>query len=48
MLREYVRGAMHQAYYELLEDDGTYYGEIPEFEGGLRERGDAGAMPGGT
>ena len=33
MLREYVRGAMHQAYYELLEDDGTYYGEIPKFEG---------------
>lgn len=33
MLREYVRGAMHQAHYELLEDDGTYYGDIPGFEG---------------
>ena len=33
MLRQYVRGAMGRAHYEILEDDGTYYGEIPEFEG---------------
>lgn len=33
MLREYVRGAMHRARYEILEDDQTYYGEIPGFEG---------------
>lgn len=33
MLREYVRGAMHRANYEILESDGTYYGEIPGFEG---------------
>lgn len=33
MLREYVRGAMHRAHYEILEGNGTYYGEIPGFEG---------------
>jgi predicted RNase H-like HicB family nuclease len=33
MLRDYVRGAMHRAHYEILKDDGTYYGEIPGFEG---------------
>lgn len=33
MLREYIRGAMHQARYEILPDDGTFYGEIPGFEG---------------
>jgi predicted RNase H-like HicB family nuclease len=33
MLREYLRGAMGRARYEILEDDGTYYGEIPGFEG---------------
>jgi predicted RNase H-like HicB family nuclease len=33
MLREYVRGAMHRAHYEILEDDGGFYGEIPGFDG---------------
>mgnify|MGYP005847831427 CR=1 FL=1 len=33
MLREYVRGAMARAHYEIVEDDGSYYGEIPGFEG---------------
>lgn len=33
MLRAYVRGAMHLARYEILEEDRTYYGEIPGFEG---------------
>ncbi len=33
MLTEYVRGAMRKAKYEILEDDGTYYGEIPGFQG---------------
>lgn len=33
MLTEYVQGAMHRAHYEILEDDGTYYGEIPGFDG---------------
>ena len=33
MLREYVRGAMHRAHYEILEGDRSYYGEIPGFEG---------------
>jgi predicted RNase H-like HicB family nuclease len=32
-LREYVRGAMHRAHYEILEDDGGYYCEIPGFDG---------------
>lgn len=32
MLTEYIRAAMHRARYEIL-DDGTYYGEIPGFQG---------------
>lgn len=32
MLTEYVRAAMHQATYEILSD-GTFYGEIPGFQG---------------
>lgn len=33
MLQEYFRAAMRKARYEILADDGTYYGEIPGFEG---------------
>ena len=33
MLREYIRAAMHEAKYEILPDDGSYYGEIPGFQG---------------
>ena len=33
MLTDYVRTAMQQARYEILADDGTYYAEIPEFQG---------------
>lgn len=33
MLTEYVRAAMRRAHYEILEDDGTFYGEIPGFDG---------------
>jgi len=33
MLREYVSAAMRRAHYEILEGDGTYYGEIPDVEG---------------
>lgn len=33
MLREYIRGGMGRARYEILDGDGTYYGEIPGFEG---------------
>ena len=33
MLTEYIRAAMRQAKYEILSDDGTYYGEIPGFQG---------------
>lgn len=32
MLIAYIQAAMHQARYEILED-GTYYGEIPGFDG---------------
>lgn len=28
MLTNYIRAAMHQARYEILPDDGTFYGEI--------------------
>jgi predicted RNase H-like HicB family nuclease len=33
MLRDYLSAALHKARYEILSDDGSYYGEIPEFEG---------------
>ena len=33
MIREYIDTAMTCAHYEFLEDDGTYYGEIPGFYG---------------
>ena len=33
MLTEYIRAAMRRAQYEILEDDGTFYGEIPGFDG---------------
>ena len=32
MLSEYIRAAMRRAIYEILED-GSYYGEIPGFQG---------------
>jgi predicted RNase H-like HicB family nuclease len=33
MLTEYIRAAMRLAKYEILSDDGTFYGEIPGFQG---------------
>jgi len=33
MLTSYIRAAMRKAKYEILPDDGTYYGEIPGFKG---------------
>jgi len=33
MLLEYVQAALRHARYEILPDDGTYYGEIPECTG---------------
>lgn len=33
MLTKYISEALHQAKYEILSDDGTFYGEIPGFEG---------------
>jgi predicted RNase H-like HicB family nuclease len=33
MLTEYIQAAMRKAQYEILEDDGTYYGEIPGLQG---------------
>ena len=35
MLSQYLKAAMQRARYEILSDDGTYYGEIPGFEGVL-------------
>jgi len=32
MLTDYIRAAMRQATYEILSD-GTFYGEIPDFQG---------------
>lgn len=33
VLTEYIRAAMKKAKYEILEDDNTFYGEIPELQG---------------
>ncbi len=33
MLTDYIRAAMRRARYEILEDDSTFYGEIPGFDG---------------
>jgi predicted RNase H-like HicB family nuclease len=33
MLTEYVQAAMRRARYEIIEDDGSFYGEIPGFDG---------------
>ena len=33
MIRRYIETAMEHAEYEILQDDGTYYGEIKECPG---------------
>ena len=33
MIQEYIRAAMRNARYKILDDDGTYFGEIPECQG---------------
>jgi predicted RNase H-like HicB family nuclease len=33
MLAEYIQAAMAKATYEVLKDDGTHYGEIPDCRG---------------
>lgn len=33
MLTSYIRAAMRKAKYEILADDGTFYGEIQGFDG---------------
>jgi predicted RNase H-like HicB family nuclease len=33
MLLEYIQAALRHAKYEILQNDGSYYGEIPECNG---------------
>ncbi len=33
MLTEYIQKAMGSAHYEIIEDEGTFWGEIPDFQG---------------
>ena len=33
MLTKYIQAALHQAKYEILNDDGSFYGEIPPCNG---------------
>ena len=33
MLTQYIQAAMRQAKYEILSDDGSFYGEIHGFQG---------------
>jgi predicted RNase H-like HicB family nuclease len=33
MLSQYIQAAMRHAKYEILEDDGSFYGEIPPCQG---------------
>ncbi len=33
MLIKYIQSALRKAKYEIIEDDGSFYGEIPGFQG---------------
>ena len=33
MITYYIKATMRRAKYDILPDDGTFYGEIPGFEG---------------
>ncbi len=33
MLTNYMHAALHRARYEILGEDGSFYGEIPDFSG---------------
>lgn len=33
MLTSYIQAALRKAKYEILTDDGTFYGDIPGFDG---------------
>jgi predicted RNase H-like HicB family nuclease len=33
MLTDYINAALRRAKYEILTEDGTFYGEIPGFDG---------------
>jgi predicted RNase H-like HicB family nuclease len=33
MLNNYIQTALREAKYEILADDGSFYGEIPNFQG---------------
>ena len=35
MLTQYIQAALRKARYEILPDDGSFYGEIPECNGGF-------------
>jgi predicted RNase H-like HicB family nuclease len=35
IITKYIEAAMHRAIYDVLEDDGTFYGRIPECQGVL-------------
>ncbi len=39
MLMEYIQAALRHAKYEILADDGSYYGEIPECNGAYANAG---------
>ena len=33
LLRQYIEAAMHRAKYEILAEDGSYYGDVPGLDG---------------
>jgi len=33
MLNKYIQSALHKAKYEILSDDHSFYGEVPDFQG---------------
>jgi len=33
MLKKYIAAALRRAHYEILQDDGSFYGDIEGFEG---------------
>ena len=39
MLKDYIQAALRHAKYEILPDDGSFYGEIHEFNGAYANAG---------
>jgi hypothetical protein len=45
MLAHFLDVAMELARFEIIEDDGTFWGEVPGFQGGLGQTPDSRGVP---